>query len=379
VLNSPIRISKSMVLSNSKFPLIFIQSLLVSFLFSCGNGDEKTDVKETDLLSQRAAFEIASVPLPIASGDSILFSALVADSSLKFDSVVVKIDDQRILSWKEKPGSFLWPSANMGMGKHVFRLAGFYKGNENGSGSMIFSIASNIIPEEFGFEIVKTMAHNPSSFTQGLEWQSDKLFEGTGLNGKSVVMQINPSNGDALKKVNLDKEFFGEGITILNNKLYQLTWQSHKGFVYSLPDLKLESEFGYPTEGWGICNLNGNLVMGDGSEKLYFLNSKDFHLEKSLEVWDRKYPVSELNELEAVEGVVYANKYQTDTIVKIDPANGKVLAYINMAGLLKKEDRLGNEDVLNGIAWNPSDKLYYLTGKNWPKMFAVRFVRKKVS
>jgi glutaminyl-peptide cyclotransferase len=194
-----------MVLSNSKFPLIFLQSLLVSFLFSCGNGDEKTDVKETDLLSQRAAFEIASVPLPIASGDSILFSALVADSSLKFDSVVVKIDDQRILSWKEKPGSFLWPSANMGMGKHVFRLAGFYKGNENGSGSMIFSIASNIIPEEFGFEIVKTMAHNPSSFTQGLEWQSDKLFEGTGLNGKSVVMQINPSNGDALKKVNLDK------------------------------------------------------------------------------------------------------------------------------------------------------------------------------
>ncbi len=379
MLNSPIRISKSMVLSISKYSRNFIQLVLLSFLFSCGNGDEKTDVRETDLLSQRAAFEIASVPLPVVSGDSILFSASVADSSLKFDSIVVKIDDQRILVWKEKPGSLLWPSANMGMGKHVFRLAGFYKGNENGSGSMIFSIASNIIPEEFGFEVVKTMAHNPSSFTQGLEWQSDKLFEGTGLNGKSFVMQINPSNGDALKKVNLDKEFFGEGITILNNKLYQLTWQSHKGFVYSLPELKLESEFGYPTEGWGICNLKGNLVMSDGSDKLYFLNSKDFHLDKTIEVWDQKYPVSELNELEAVEGVVYANKYQTDTIVKIDPANGKVLAYINLAGLLKKEDRLGNEDVLNGIAWNPSDKLFYLTGKNWPKMFAVRFIRKKAS
>ncbi len=368
-----------MVLSISKYPQIFIHLVFLSFLFSCGNADEKTGVEEADLLSQRAAFEIAPVPLPITSGDSILFSASVADSSLKFDSVVVKIDDQRILSWKEKPGSFSWPSAGMGMGKHVFRLAGFYKGNENGSGSMIFSIASNIIPEELGFEIVKTMPHNSASFTQGLEWQADKLFEGTGLNGKSAVMQINPSNGEALKKVALDQEFFGEGITILNNKLYQLTWQSHKGFVYSLPELKLESEFGYPTEGWGICNLKGNLVMSDGSEKLYFLNSKDFHLDKSLEVWDRKYPVSELNELEAVDGVVYANKYQTDTIVKIDPVNGKVLAYINLAGILKKEDRLGNEDVLNGIAWNPTDKLFYLTGKNWPKMFAVRLVRKKVS
>jgi glutaminyl-peptide cyclotransferase len=147
--------------------------------------------------------------------------------------------------------------------------------------------------------------------------------------------------------------------------------------VYSLPDLQLSTSLGFPGEGWGLCHWNGMLLMSDGSERITFLKPKDFSPIRSIQVWDQRDAVSELNELEMADGCIYANKYQTDTIVKIDPNSGKVLAYINMGGLLKPEDRKGNEDVLNGIAFNPSDKLWYLTGKNWPKMFAVRWVRKK--
>lgn len=355
------------------FTFLFFSSLF----FSCG-GEEKKAEQGGDLLSQRAAFEVSSFPNNLISGDSVFFSAIQTDSSQKFDSVQLFLDNEKISLLKPENLKFSMESKSLSVGTHFFRIAGFSGGNETGSGSASFRFLSDFQPEIMGYEMVKSFPHNPGSFTQGLEWHEGKLFEGTGLNGKSAVMEVNLSSGEAGKKTSLPQEHFGEGISILNGKLYQLTWQSHRAFVYSLPDLKQEGSFGYPTEGWGLCDLNGDLVMSDGSEKLYFLKPSDFSLIRTVQVWDNKHAVEDLNELEAADGIIYANKYQTDTIVKIDPASGKVLAYVNMAGLLKNEDRKGNEDVLNGIAWNPADKLFYLTGKNWPKLFAVKFSRRKV-
>ena len=357
--------------------ILFISLFFSTLFFSCG-GDEKKAEQGTDLLSQRAAFEVASLPGNLSWGDSISFSAMQTDSAQKFDSVQLFLDNDKVRLLKPGALQFAMESKKLSVGTHYFRIAGFAGGNEAGSASASFILHSDLQPESMAYEVVKSFPHNPGSFTQGLEWHEGKLFEGTGLNGKSAVMEVNLSSGEAAKKISLPQEHFGEGISILNGKLYQLTWQSHRAFMYSLPDLKQEGSFGYPTEGWGLCDLNGELVMSDGTEKLYFLNPADFSLLRTIQVWDHKQAVEELNELEAVDGVIYANKYQTDTIVKIDPATGKVLAYVNMAGILKNEDRKGNEDVLNGIAWNPADKLFYLTGKNWPKLFAVKFSRRKV-
>ena len=357
-------------------PFFILLSFSVLF-FSCA-GDEKKAEQSTDLLSQRAAFEIGSFPDDLNWGDAVSFSAMQTDSAQKFDSIQLFLDNVKLETLNSSPMQFSVDSKTLSAGTHFFRIAGFDGGNETGSASASFILHSDLEPESMAYEVMKSFPHNTGSFTQGLEWHEGKLFEGTGLNGKSAVMEVNLSSGESSKKTALSQEHFGEGISIINNKLYQLTWQSHRAFVYSLPDLKQEGSFGYPTEGWGLCDLNGELVMSDGTEKLYFLNPADFSLLRTIQVWDKKNAVEELNELEAVDGAIYANKYQTDTIVKIDPATGKVLAYVNMAGLLKKEDRKGNEDVLNGIAWNPADKLFYLTGKNWPKLFAVKFSRRKV-
>jgi len=309
--------------------------------------------------------------------DSLFFSSIQTDSSLLCDSLVLLLDQKKLARLEAGNIRFRMAATGLGLGRHLFRLSALREGKELAAASAEFILHSGTEPQSWTYEVVKTLPHNPSSFTQGLEWHQGELFEGTGLNGKSAVMKVQPSTGESLLKTSLSQEHFGEGITVFNNRLYQLTWQSHRAFVYALPGLSQLTSLGYPTEGWGLSHLNDELLMSDGSEKIYFLRPDDFSLIRSIEVWDQRNPVSELNELEVVDGILYANKYQTDTIVKIDPKDGKVLAYINMEGLLKPQDRQGNEDVLNGIAWNPADKLWYLTGKNWPKMFAVRLVRKK--
>lgn len=354
-----------------RLPLYFLLAI------SACKEHEKEENKEADLLSQRAAFEIQPFAENLVPCDSLSFSAIRTDSSLKTDSLVLFLNESRVARLSPENLRFTAFTGNLGLGRHQFRLRGYLAGKENGSADAEFIFRSPEAPESWTYEVVKTLPHNPSSFTQGLEWHNGKLYEGTGLNGKSAVMEINPANGEALRTSPLGEEHFGEGITILENKLYQLTWQSHRAFVYKLPELEKISELGYPGEGWGLNHLNGLLLMSDGSERIEFHKPDDFSLVRSIQVWDHQNAVSELNELEVVDGFIYANKYQTDTIVKIDPVSGRVVAYLNLQGLLKPEDRKGGEDVLNGIAWNPADNLWYLTGKNWPKVFAVRWVRKK--
>lgn len=358
---------------------IHVPSLFLFLLFfSCGD-KKQAEEQGADLLSQRAAFEISPFPGNLLPQDSLLFSAIQTDTSLRSDSIVLFLDKQRMSRLDAQKLQFRTSASGLGLGRHLFRLAAFEGGKEQASASQEFILHSDTEPESWTYEVVKTLPHNTGSFTQGLEWHQGKLFEGTGLNGRSAVMEIMPSTGEAIKKTTLEQEHFGEGITILNQQLYQLTWQSHRAFIYSLPDLTPKESKGYPTEGWGLSHLQNQLILSDGSEKIYFLNPDDFSLIRSIEVWDQRNPIDALNELEMVDGILYANKYQTDTIVKIDPKNGKVLGYINMDGLLKQQDRQGNEDVLNGIAWNPAEKLFYVTGKNWPKLFAVKLVKKKAA
>jgi glutamine cyclotransferase len=355
------------------FLFIFLAFVILS---GCSDDHKKAPEVETDLLSQRAAFFIHPVTGARKQGDTIRLETELSDSSQVFDSIVVRMDDEKIETWKEGVKTVLWPSAGKKMGAHIFKVEG-YRGSESAStASLTFFIRSDEVPAEYRYEIVKTLPHNPGSFTQGLEWNGDHLYEGTGLNGKSAVMKINPETGEAETTKNLGTEFFGEGITIVNNKLYQITWQNRRGFIYSLPDLKPEKEFSYPTDGWGLTHFSGKLAMTSGSNTVYFLDPEKFQSLGKTEVWDNKNPVEELNELEFVNGRIFANKYQTDTLVEFDPETGKVLGYANLKNLLPDADRIGNEDVLNGIAYHPKEKLFYVTGKNWPKMFAIRLIRK---
>jgi glutamine cyclotransferase len=237
-------------------------------------------------------------------------------------------------------------------------------------------VLSDIKPEIWIADINATLPHDPTSFTQGLEFNSGILYEGTGQKGLSNVMQVDLKTGAIKKKMGLDANYFGEGITILGNKIYQLTWQEQKCFVYDKNTLQLEKDLPYVGEGWGLCNNGESLIMSDGTERIVFRDPENFQTQKTIEVYDDKGPISKLNELEYIDGLIYANVWMTNSIVVIQPENGKVIAVIDGTELVKQGR--GTGDVLNGIALNPENGKIYMTGKNWPKMFEVKINKPNV-
>ncbi len=228
-------------------------------------------------------------------------------------------------------------------------------------------------PANINYNIVAIYPHDTASFTQGLQWINDTLYEGTGLEGESRLMMVDLNTGKATKSIALDPSFFGEGITLLNGRIYELTWQNNKVFVYDAKTLKKIKEFSWDHEGWGITNNGKDLIVSTGSSNLYFVDPETFKEKNIIGVMDNNGPVGNLNELEYVDGAVYANIYLSDYIVKIDPSNGHVTGKINLSGILQKSGKPYNPDnVLNGIAYNTNKKSFYITGKNWPALFEVK-------
>lgn len=228
--------------------------------------------------------------------------------------------------------------------------------------------------ESLRVEVVKTYPHDRGAFTQGLLWHQGTLYESTGLVGKSSLRQVDPATGRVLRKIDVPAPYFAEGLALVGDRLIQLTWQHGKAFVYDRRTFEKQPELAYRGEGWGLCYDGRQLMMSDGSASLTVRNAKDFGVVRMVRVTMNGQPLDRLNELECVDGSVYANVWTREFIVRIDPSSGVVTQRIDASNLLSPLERLGT-DVLNGIAYDPSDKTFLITGKNWPKLFRVRFVR----
>ncbi|MBI4771067.1 MAG: glutaminyl-peptide cyclotransferase, partial [Chloroflexi bacterium] len=226
----------------------------------------------------------------------------------------------------------------------------------------------------YSFQIVHSYPHDPGAFTEGLVYADGALYEGTGLHGKSTLRRVALETGAVEQSVSLPEQYFGEGVTVLGQRIVQLTWQSGVGFVYDRRTFARLGQFSYPWEGWGLTYDGGRLVMSDGTETLHFLDPQGFAEVGRVRVTDRQRPVTRLNELEYVRGEIYANVWQTDRIARIDPSSGQVLGWIDLTGLLRAEDRAGRVDVLNGIAYDPAGDRLFVTGKWWPKLFEIRLL-----
>ncbi|MBO0722132.1 MAG: glutaminyl-peptide cyclotransferase [Blastocatellia bacterium] len=224
----------------------------------------------------------------------------------------------------------------------------------------------------FGYEVVNTYPHDPAAYTQGLVYQNGVLYESTGLNGQSSIRIVELQTGKVLKKAEVPPQFFGEGLALLKGKAYQLTWQSHQGFIYDPADFRLLDTFRYTGEGWGLTHDGNSLIMSDGTPVIRFLNPETFAVQRVINVRDGQLPISQINELEYIKGEIYANIYQTERIARIDPQSGKVTAWINLPGLLTREDRQRQVDVLNGIAYDEARDRIFVTGKLWPKLFEIK-------
>ena len=228
----------------------------------------------------------------------------------------------------------------------------------------------------YGYEVVHAWPHDPNAFTQGLVFHDGKLLESTGQEGRSSLRRVELETGRVLQKVDVPEPYFAEGITLLKGKIYQLTWQHQLGFIYDAWTFEKIGQFNYQGEGWGFTNDGQSLILSDGTNRLRFLDSDNFQVRKTIAVFDGSAPVNELNELEYVQGEIYANIWHADRIARINPQNGMVVGWIDLTGLLSRGEVHDEEAVLNGIAYDETNGRLFVTGKLWPKLLEIRLKRK---
>lgn len=344
---------------------------LASLLFSCGNGSKgETSNFSINLGAEKAEFQL---------GDT-LKSSISTREEAEIDSIVYYLHDTRLGS-SSQTETFRYVFENERLGKWDLSASIYSEGEEEQISKGI-TLYNDRAPITYTYRIMATYPHSPDAYTQGLEFHNDTLYEGTGQYGESSLRKVDFRTGEVFASVDLDDSYFGEGITILNDQIYQLTWKAGEGFIYDLETLERTGSFAYnqSKEGWGLTNDGERLYKSDGTEKIWILNAETLGEETYLQTLTHRTIATQLNELEWVEGKIYANTYQKDGVAIINPENGAIEGLINFQGL---RDNLGNvddldpiNDVLNGIAYNPNTGKLYVTGKSWDKLFEVEIVEK---
>jgi len=232
---------------------------------------------------------------------------------------------------------------------------------------------TNADTARYTYKIIQVYSHDTKAFTQGLIYTDGFLIESTGLYGQSSLRRIDLSTGSILQQVDLPYQYFGEGITVVNDKILQLTWTTKIGFIYNITNFEIIGNFSYSTQGWGITFDGEHLIISDGSEFLYFFNPTTFELAKQIKVYDKNSTINNINELEYVNGHIYANIWKQQKIAVINPDTGQIKAWVDLTGIENMEN-LSSEEVLNGIAYNDAKDHFFVTGKNWPHIFEIKLV-----
>lgn len=362
-----------------------IAPLLIPLLFalnlsSCSGGGstERTPVPQvrqsriSTLVEPKGAL---SLPL----GEEIAVKLSIPDT-VALDSVQVFLGGTLAKTISEFPGvkeegslAFTLSTEKASVGDSGLRIRLFYAGGLNENQSLQLTFLSDLTPVEYSYQVVREYPHDPSAYTQGLQYDEGVLYEGTGNYGTSSLRQVKLETGEVTRIRDLEQSLFGEGITVMGQRIYQLTYKSQVGFIYDKSSFEQIQKVYYQNrEGWGLTHNGEELIMSDGTNVIYFLDPEMFTVNRQIQVYDNKGPANSLNELEYIQGKLWANRYYTDEIVIIDPESGKVEGRINLKGILKTADRKPSTDVLNGIAWDSEGMRVFVTGKFWPKLFEIR-------
>lgn len=316
---------------------------------------------------------------PFYTTKDVLKVGVLNPNSKTIDSIIYFINDVKISTNKGNAG-LDFPFNNQKLGYQNIKALVYFGGDSSEATARV-ELVSDVQPKLLKYTIINTFPHDTAAYTQGLEFYRDTLFEGTGngqgASGKKGISSLRKTDyrtGKIYKKVELAEKFFGEGITVLNNKVYQLTYKNNEGYVYNADTFKKEKTFPYfkNMEGWGLTTDGTNLYMTDSTENIHILDPNTFQPIGSIFVYSLDSKIKAVNELEWVNGKIYGNVYQKDAIAVINPKNGAVEAIINLADLKKKITQRIDTDVLNGIAYNTKTKTFFVTGKNWDKMFEIK-------
>ena len=340
---------------------------------SCSSKKEERDAVDLDFFNN----EINS-PGTVHEGDTVVWNVVPTDSLHPIDSVTFFIDGKTLTTTDSLPFPVRIQTEGLAMGQHLLTAKASSKGTSIEKTSAITLMARSA-PQAFVAKAVKAYPHDPKLYTQGLEFLGNQLVMSGGQYGQSSIRLVDWKTGKVAIERKLEPSVFGEGCTVLGGKIYQLSWKELTCFIYDAKSLQPIGSFKYPRaiEGWGITNNGKELIMSDGTNKLYFIDPKNpSTISKVIEVFSHEKMVDQLNELEWVNGSIYANVYMTDDLVGIDPQTGAVKSFIYAGGLLTASET-ENAEVLNGIAYNPATKTLFLTGKYWPKLFEVELAKGK--
>lgn len=351
------------------FSLIILLSLFTT-AFSCSNNSSK---------SRKPVSSISIQPNKnnYVFGEKVAVNVSTKVKNGEIESIKVYYKNELVKESKELDFTIEGIEINT-LGNSIISVEAVKTDGVSNTQTKTLQTLSNIVPEKFTYKIVNTYPHSKDYFTQGLEFHDGYIYEGTGENGASGIYKVNLTSGEAVQSVELNEKYFGEGITVLNNKIYQLTYRAKKGFVYDFNSFALIDSFQFSSvtnEGWGLTNDGKNLIMSDGSQFLTWINPNDFSVVKRIEVGNNKTIYKSVNELEYINGTIYANVYTTEMIVQIDPETGRILSEISFPNMIKmyhhQKDRI---DLMNGIAWDEKNNRLFVTGKLWPKLFEIELV-----
>ncbi|WP_348799965.1 glutaminyl-peptide cyclotransferase [Flavobacterium adhaerens] len=340
---------------------ILITILLGISLIGCGD----TKKGENSLFT----IDDSAFPAHFTATESVSIAVLNPNSK-EIDSINYFVNDKKVGSTKGSE-KFNFELKQQKLGYQHLKATVYYD-SESSDATKRIELVSNVTPKLLKYKIINTYPHDTASFTEGLEFYEDVLFESTGQKGDSYFRQIDYKTGKVIKQVDLSNEYFGEGITFINGKIFQLTWQEKTGFIYDAKTFKLEKTFTYDKdiEGWGMTNDGKYIYHSDGTEKIWKMDPNNQKLIDYINVYSGESKIKAVNELELINGKFFANIFEKDAIAIINPNSGAVEAILDMSGL-RKLINVNPTDVLNGIAYNPKTKTIFITGKNWDKIFEI--------
>jgi glutamine cyclotransferase len=361
--------------------LFVFSAILGSWIISCSSGrgnipkplKEPSDLKQSDypanLIKMTSPAEDAGYKLK----DQVKVTLIPESKEKSFDSIKVFFDGKAVTVLTSAPWECSVSSSLTCLTGRRSVKAVAYSKEKTQSVTRFVIIYSDVVPRRYSYKLIHAYPHDSEAFTQGLFYDNGVLYEGTGQETGSSLREVELETGRVLRQHNLESSLFGEGITLYNDRIYQVTWTSKVGFVYNKTDFMVINKIFYPTQGWGLTTINDRIVMSDGSNVLYFHEPEMFNAVSRIEVYDNEKKVDQLNELEYIDGEIWANIWQTDLIARIDPLTGKVNSYIDMSAIFPESKRREvNADVLNGIAWDARGGRIFITGKRWPKLYEIK-------